>query len=94
MSCRAARKSSDACDACPEPHLLPENQRIRDIYIACQTQWMHRESGARTGLNYPAVEVVLRAMGINDNGESFFKLQVVEHEMVRVDLEREAKQAR
>ena len=67
----------------------PENWPIVDLWLRVQTQW--RSSGfGPTGLDYVAVDVVMRRLRIEDpDGEKFEGLQVMEIEALKV-LQKEA----
>jgi hypothetical protein len=41
--------------------LWPENVAAFNLWLSVQTQW-HTDSGRRTGLNYPGVDICLRHM--------------------------------
>jgi len=66
----------------PEPVclVLPENWDAVQLLLRCQTQWRFSEmSGQLLGLDYAAVDVVMRRAKIEDeSGELFTSLQVIE----------------
>lgn len=58
-----------------------------DVYLGCGTQWVKTVAWKAVvweGLNYPAVEVVMRRYGVpaEREGEVFAQLQVLEQETV------------
>jgi len=50
----------------PEPtfEVWPENWPAWEAFHLCATQWRHAPMGGLLGLDYPAVEIVLRAHSI------------------------------
>lgn len=60
-------------------YLWPENVEIWNLYQAVQTQWQHGMAGP-TGLNYQAVEIVMRQRRIKrvDQAEVFETIQEME----------------
>jgi len=73
---------------------LPENADAIALFIACGTQWRYAFSGARTGLDYAGVESVVRLHGLEIDGETFSKIQILEQTLIAVDREQHAKQNR
>lgn len=69
--------------------MWPENWPIVELWMRVQTQW--RSSGfGPTGLDYGAVDVVMRRLRIDDpDGELFEGLQVMEIEALKVLRESE-----
>lgn len=56
-----------------------ENWQALMIFLDCETQWNHSPAGV-TGLNYPALESVLRLQGIpkKKHPQLFQKVQLIE----------------
>lgn len=62
-----------------EFEVLPENWPIVDLFLRLQTQWRFSGMGSATGLDYNAVDVVMRRLRIEDgDGAIFAGLQVME----------------
>jgi hypothetical protein len=82
--CRAACKrlspSDGACDVCPEPGLLPENEAVVLLFCRSTTQWRHDPTGLPTGLDYAGVARVADATGHTLQGNLFDALQELERE--------------
>lgn len=77
-ACRRARGSTERCEDCAEPDLLPEAESIIALYAAAQTQWRVGMAGA-TGLDYAGVEALGRLRGTPLDPATFQGLQVCEH---------------
>lgn len=59
--------------------MLPENWEAVQLFWRCRTQWRRAGlTGIPTGLDYPAVESVMRMTGIEDTAGTLQKLQLVE----------------
>lgn len=59
----------------------PDNWDAVQLYLACQTQWrIGGMKGVATGLDYAAVDVVMRRRGFRD--EVFEQLQTIEKTML------------
>lgn len=59
--------------------LLPENLQAWEVFVACSTQWLVGFGGA-TGLNYPAMESVMRMNNIPDQDQQdvFWRVRCIE----------------
>lgn len=70
----------------PEPEVFPvleENWPAVCLFLQCQTQWNYLSGMTvmRTGLNYQAVETVMRLCYADQNQVDLFnRLQVIERE--------------
>jgi hypothetical protein len=62
-----------------EFHLWPENVAVFNLWLSIQTQW-HSDSGTRTGLDYPGVEICIRNMAVpkNERQRHFAAIQAME----------------
>ena len=68
-------------DQAPEPAefpVLPENWDACQLYLAVQTQWRTGSMGGLIGLDYNAVDVVLRRRHFSDSPVLFEQLQLME----------------
>jgi len=87
------RASQIECAKCPRPEILPENDTVVALYRRSQTQWSYTGSefgNVRTGMNYPGVEIVAKAIGVQDWVETLDLLQVIEFTMLDIDREQRA----
>ena len=66
-----------------EVEIWPENETAVSLFHRVQTQWRIGMSGP-TGLDYPAVESVMRLMAVEDQLDTLDRLQVMEHEALTV----------
>ena len=66
-----------------------ENWSVLELFCSCQTQWRHAGmGGVRTGLDYAAVESVVRMTGrIDAAAELFAGVRVMEHAAMEVFAE-------
>lgn len=55
-----------------------------EVFLACATQWRLDASGAPIGLDYPALETVMRMLGTDDVRQTFADVQVMEAEALQV----------
>ena len=56
----------------------PENMAVLEVFLRLSTQWRHDPmSGTTLGLDYPAVDTVLRHSGLDDPTQTFRDLQVM-----------------
>jgi len=62
-----------------EFEVLEENMPTVDLFVAVCTQWRAAPFGGWLGLDYPAVDVVLRRRALHVTPEQFSGLQVMEH---------------
>ena len=76
------------CNECPRPRLLPENLEAVNVFHGCETQWKYAGRGVRVGLDYSAVEAMMRIRKTRDRATVFRKLQVMETEVLNIDAER------
>lgn len=90
--CMADRGESTRCEECEEPDLLPENVDAADLYLTLVHQWRRGPTGMIEGLDYSAVESVIRIRGYPDQGELFDRLQVLEFETINISQERHGNQ--
>lgn len=59
--------------------VLPENWPTVQLFMSVQTQWQFASNGTPLGLDYNAVDVVMRRKGIADqDGRIFEGLQIME----------------
>lgn len=59
--------------------VLPENWAAVQLFLQCATQWRHGGMTAvRTGLDYTAVEAVMRITGIEQPQDTFWRLRLIE----------------
>lgn len=74
----AARFVSEEEKAYP---VLPENWEAVQLFLKCGTQWrLAGLAGVRTGLDYCAVESVMRMTGTEDTSDALWRLQLIEDE--------------
>lgn len=55
-----------------------------EVFLACATQWRLDTAGGPIGLDYAAVQAVMRMLGIDDVRQVFADVQVMEAEVLRV----------
>ena len=91
--CKRTRGSTERCDDCTEPALLPEAEPVIDLYVAVQTQWRVGMGGA-TGLDYAGVEAAARLRGTPLDPEAFQALQVCEHAALAAMAERRDRESK
>ncbi len=58
------------------------------MFHACDTQWRYSSQGVRLGLDYGAVESVLRLRESNNARQVFRAVQVMEAEVLQVEVEK------
>jgi len=58
--------------------VLPENWQAFEVFMACQTQWQYAGLGQAVGIQYAALESVMRMMAIEDMPETFQKVRLIE----------------
>lgn len=63
--------------------LLPENAEAGTVYMASRTQW-RQGMGGTTGLDYPAVEAVMRMRHVTDSADCLARIQVLENETLAI----------
>lgn len=56
----------------------PENWPALLAFISCETQWRYANSGLRLGLDYPALESVVRLQKIPNKPDVFRRVQIME----------------
>jgi len=70
--------------------VLPENWEAVQVFIRCATQWRYAGmAGQPTGLDYPALESVMRMRGVDDLADTFDRIRIMEGEVLRVLREKE-----
>lgn len=70
--------------------MLPENWGALQVFLKCSTQWRYAGmSGLRTGLDYQAVESVMRMTGVADTSDTFWRLQLIEDEALKALAEKQ-----
>lgn len=72
--------------------VLPENWETVQVFIRCATQWRHAGmAGQPTGLDYPAVESVMRmrSVAVQEMGDLLDRIRIMEGEVLRVMREKE-----
>lgn len=57
--------------------LFPENWPAFCVFVGCSTQW-RMSDGQPVGLDYPAVESVMRVYGVDDARENFERIRILE----------------
>lgn len=62
-----------------EFEIWPENLQSLEVFLACSTQWNVHFSGKAQGLNYPALEAVLRMQGCMEQQQIFEDLRAMEY---------------
>jgi hypothetical protein len=72
----AARFLSDTGQQAFE--VFPENWEALKIFLDCGTQWVYAPQGRVIGLNYPAVESVMRLRRVRDRGGTLDRLREME----------------
>lgn len=65
-----------------EVPVLPGNERIVEVFFAVATQWRTQPMGGLLGLDYGAVDVCLRRLGLEVTPEEWRGLQVMERAAV------------
>ena len=63
--------------------VLPQNWDIVMAFMAVQTQWRYAPSGHLTGLDYAAVRVAVKALGLKVKNV-FAGLRVMEYEVLKL----------
>ncbi len=66
-----------------EHGVFPENWPAVQLFLSMQTQWHTGMSGA-IGLNYAVLPVVEKATGIRAKGATFYRLQLLESEVLSI----------
>ncbi|MEW6314128.1 MAG: DUF1799 domain-containing protein [Pseudomonadota bacterium] len=75
----AAEQLETGADVAPECfEVWPENETALTVFLACETQWRFGVMGGVLGLDYAAVESVLRLMKIEAMPQLFGDLQSME----------------
>lgn len=70
--------------------VLPENWETVQVFIRCATQWRYAGmAGQPTGLDYSAVESVMRMRAVDDQSDALDRLRIMEGEVLRVLREKE-----
>lgn len=67
--------ADDANDVC---EVWPENRQALEVFLALQTQWRTGALGGVLGLDYTALEAVLRMMQVTDQPTMFEDMQIME----------------
>lgn len=58
--------------------ILPENWDAALAFIKSATQWRRDRAGALAGLDYPALELVMKHQKCADPDDAFLRVQVME----------------
>lgn len=58
--------------------VLEENAQAFHVFMACQTQWNYAGMGSPIGINYMALESVMRMMNIQDHTQCFDQVRFIE----------------
>ncbi len=68
------------CKECPEHEmqLLPENQKVAEIFMLCRTQWRVAPLGGLLGLDMTGVKSTLELAGVPLSREDLDKLLLME----------------
>jgi len=69
-------------DSAQDGGLWPDHLAAVQVFSALMTQWRWTQGGV-TGLDYPAIPVVLDLYGITDRAEIFEQLRVLENEGIK-----------
>lgn len=70
--------------------VLPENWETVQVFIRCATQWRYAGmAGQPTGLDYSAVESVMRMRAVEDQSDTLDRLRIMEGEVLRVLREKD-----
>lgn len=72
------KAAAAALAAQPDFAVLPENWPALQVFLACSTQWRVSPAGRLIGLDYPAVESVMRLHRLRDRTRLFGEVQVIE----------------
>lgn len=67
-----------------EVEVQEENYHALRLYSDCQTQWRTNAMGERIGLDYGAVDVVIRRKGYTESPDLFRRLQAIEREALTI----------
>lgn len=71
--------------------VLPENFQAIEVFAACATQWRYAGmTGACVGLDYPAVESIMRMMAVDDPRDTFERLRLIEEGALAAMREKQA----
>ena len=73
----AAARWAIATDA-RDFEIFPENWEALKIFLDCSTQWVYAPQGRVIGLNYPAVESVMRLRRARDRSDTLDRLREME----------------
>jgi hypothetical protein len=72
----------DSTEITPDEfEIWPENDVSLGVFLRCSTQWRYRTEGEcsrLTGLDYPAVETVMRLCEVEKTGEVFNDIRAME----------------
>lgn len=81
----AASAADEDCDC----WVLEENWEAVQVFLRCATQWRYAGmEGKITGLDYAAVESVMRMRGVHDTADTLDRLRVMEGVALRALKER------
>lgn len=73
--------------------MLPENWEALTVFLKCATQWRYAGmAGVQTGLDYSAVDVVLRFSQAEAPGQIFEQIQIIEAGAIEGFAERQDRQ--
>ena len=59
------------CEDCPKLKCRPENQDAIDVFSYCINQIRYAPDGKVLGLDYNAVEIVMKRLGIHNKNKCF-----------------------
>jgi hypothetical protein len=82
-----AQIEADMAERDPEPEIYPENHEAVKVFGACQTQWRVSFAGA-VGLDYAALEAVMRIRQVEDQADCLWRVQIMEAEVLTALAER------
>ncbi len=84
----------DAVEAENTYPIWADNWPVIEVFLACQTQWrVAGMTGIKTGLDYTAVDSVIRMMGKSDTAADLFAdIRVMEYEALSVFADRAKQQ--
>lgn len=62
----------------PTFEVWSENWQALEVFTACHTQWRVSPMGSLNGLDYTALESVMRLTGVEDVPVTFHKVRLIE----------------
>jgi len=74
----AALGLSEMVEGNQDFEVFAENWHALEVFTACQTQWNYAGMGSPVGINYNALESVMRMMNIDDHNQCFEQVRFIE----------------